>query len=197
MKRLSKTATAYHEAGHAVAASCLGIKLAYVTIFDNEVSNGHLMLDSEQVITFLRSVDICQGDRWDPSRLVAEKWVMVYQAGEVAHRRHRFPSPVRRDHFQSDRSGGFEILRWYARDEEERDVVAHHRLLCTWTVSLIVQNWNLVEATAKALLESGMMSADQILEVIRGIDGEQHQMEVRPLLDFTETAKRLRDRNDK
>lgn len=188
-----RMATAYHEAGHAVAAWCLGVGQRYATIVENEFSAGHVMLDPEQVITFQRSVDICQGNRWDSSRLEAEKWVMVCQAGEVAHRRHIFPGPVRRDRFQSDRSAGFQILHRYAPNEEKRDIVAHYRLLCTWTVSLIEQNWQLVEAVAKALLERRTLSYAQILHVVRGADDEQSTVKVQPLLDMVQMIRKMRD----
>jgi hypothetical protein len=186
-------ATAYHEAGHAVAAYCLGVGMRYITILENEVSNGHGMIDPEQCNAFLRSLDLYQGDRWHPYRLEAEKWIMVHQAGEVAHRRHKFPGRVRCSHFESDRSVCLEILHKVAPDEEPRDIDAHYRLLCTWTVSLIEQQWPKVEVVAKALLERGTLFWAQIHEVIHGVDEERAKTEAQTAWREVNTIRKRRD----
>jgi hypothetical protein len=168
-------ATAYHEAGHVVVAWCLGKRVLRATIVPDDVSAGRVDIEPEAPST---CDAIVRGDRWDPARLQAEKLVMVLQAGEAARRRYNSRS-VRRCHFQDDRQRCVTILRIYAPDEEKRDVMPHYLLLRKWTIYLIEQNWHLVEAVAKALLERRELSDIQILNAILDVN----RINVQALLD--------------
>jgi hypothetical protein len=163
MKNGNKDAfIAYHEAGHAVVSFCLGVRVRRATIVPDDDSAGHVQNEREKPSTY-NGID--RGDPWHPSRLRAEKRVMVLQAGEVAQRRYN-PLSVRRGHFQDDRKKCVDLLRRYAPDEEKLDVMPHYRLLRHWTIYLIEQYWDLVEAVAKALLECRELSGTQVLDVI-------------------------------
>jgi hypothetical protein len=194
-RQLSKPSTAYHEAGHIVAAVSLGVDLSYASIFADDVSKGRVALTPEQVTTFLDAVAISQGDPWHPARLEAEKWVMVLQAGETAQR-HYNSSSIRRYRFQTDQEMCFEILRRYAPDEGQRETEAHSRLLRTWTAHLILQNWESVEAVAKALLECGELSAAQIIDVAQGVLEEERRMKVEALVDAVKAIRERRDQGN-
>jgi hypothetical protein len=179
-------ATAYHEAGHAVVSLCLGLGVGRATIVPDDVSAGHVDIEPEEPST---CDAIVRGDRWHPARLQAEKRVMVLQAGEVARRRYNSRS-VRLCHFQDDRRKCFTILRNYAPDEEKRDVMPHYLLLRKWTIYLLEQNWYLVEAVAKALLEDRELSGPQVLDVIRAANQRQPSINVQALLDAAEIIRR-------
>jgi hypothetical protein len=186
--------TAYHEAGHAVAAACLGLKVKYVTIVPNESSTGHTMLEPEDpdIEAAIRS-----GDRWHPARFRAEKRVMVLLAGETA--RTRFDSrSVRSSPSRTDRRMVLDLLRAYAPAPQlKRELKPHIKLLLAWTFHLIWDNWNVVEAVANALLERLTLHQSQIDEVIQGVGEEQTLMQARPLLDLMEDAKAIRERRDR
>ena len=175
-------ATAYHEAGHAVVASCLGRRVQGATVVPNDESVGHIKIESEKPSTVAA---IVQGDRWRPSRLQAEKRVMVLQAGGVAQRWYNSYS-VRRWHSQNDVNKCVDILRAYAPDEKKQDVMPHYRLLHNWTTHLIMQHWHEVEAVAKALLEHRKLSGTQICDVIRTAN-------VQSLLDAVEIVRQGRE----
>jgi|GEM_PF-1004652 len=180
-------ATAYHEAGHVVAAVCLGFEVEYVTIVPDDVSAGHTKIAPEEPST---CDAILRGDRWDPARFRAEKRVMVWQAGELAQRVHNSNS-VRSHHFRTDRRN-LELLRLYAPDEEKRDVKAHVGLLRTWTAHLISQHWPSVDAVANALLDCPTLFGARINEIIGRVEEEHRMMEVQPLLDAVEAIKAMR-----
>ena len=155
-------ATAYHEAGHAVASWCLGRRVCSATIVPDDDSAGRVKNEREKPST---AFAVECGDPWHPSRFRAEKRVMIVQAGEVAQRRYN-PRSVRRYHSQSDLNKSLDTLLSCNPYEEEPDVTHHYQLLRKWTASLIERHWHLVEAVAKALLERRTLSGTQILDVI-------------------------------
>ena len=156
-------ATAYHEAGHAVAGLCLGLRVRHATIEPDGDSDGHVMSEREKPST---AFAIERGDVWHSSRFRAEKRVMRLLAGEVAQRRYN-PRSVRWRHAESDRNQSLDILFKYSPYEDALDVNHHYEMLREWTVSLIEQHWHLVEAVAKALLEHRELSGTQVRAVIQ------------------------------
>jgi ATP-dependent Zn protease len=187
MKNSNRDAsTAYHEAGHAVVSWCLGVRVLRASIIPDDNSTGHVKNEQEEPNT---CDAIARGDRWDPSRLIAEKRVMILQAGEVAKRRYNSYS-VRRGHFHDDRKKCSVLLRQYAPDEEKRDIEPHYLLLRNWTAHLIEQHWHLVEAVAKALLKHRVLSGTEFLDVISSANQEQTGINVTALMDVVEAIKR-------
>ncbi len=171
-------ATAYHEAGHAVVSWYLKVRVSRATIVRDNDSAGHVMVEPEEPST---CDAICRGDPWDPSRLRAEKRVMVLQAGEVAQRRYN-PRSVRRHHSGDDYEKCVNILRIYSPDEEKLDVMPHYLLLRKWTIYLIEQHWHLVEAFAKALLKCRELSGTQVRDVINAANQNETRIKAQPLL---------------
>jgi hypothetical protein len=162
-------ANAYHEAGHAVAAWCLGVRVCGATIIPDDDSSSHVKLGREKTRT---CIALLWGDRWHPSRFRAEKRVMTLQAGEVSQRRYNSRS-VRRYHSRRDLNQSLDILLQYSPYEEEPDVTHHYQMLHKWTEALIEQHWHLVEAVAKALLEHRKLSGNQLRDVIRTAQRKQ------------------------
>jgi hypothetical protein len=181
-------AHAYHEAGHVVVSWCLGVRVRRASIVPDEDSTGHVQNEREKPST---GIAVDRGDRWHPSRLRAEKWVMILQAGEVAQRWYNSCS-VRRGHSQSDFKKCVDILRMYAPDEKKLVVEPHYLLLRNWTIYLIVQHWHLVEAVANALLDRRELSGTQVLDVIRTANQKPTSINVQPLLDAVEIIRQRR-----
>ena len=155
-------ATAYHEAGHVIAAWCLKIKMRRATIVSHGDLGGLVTIERDKPSTLAA---IGRGDRWHSSRLRAERLVMCLQAGEVAHLRYDFNS-VSHYHYLLDLENCLQLLTKYAIHNVKPDARPHYDLLYKWTESLIEQHWHLVEAVANALLEHKVLSGAQVRAVI-------------------------------
>lgn len=159
-------ATAYHEAGHAVMKARLGLGYSGISIVPDKYSWGRLKRNSSTGAWLFPFA--FRGGRWHRSRLRAEKWVMVLQAGDGAQRHYDPPSGLYCS--RSDFEICVTLLRKYDPDKKNSDVVLHYDLLKKWTESLIEQYWHLVEAVAKALLVHHELSATQVRNVIHAAD---------------------------
>ena len=180
--------TAYHEAGHAVAAWHLGFKVLDASIIRDDESLGHVAIEPEEPST---CDAIARGDRWDTSRFIAEKRAMILQAGDLAQRLYN-SKPVRRSHCQDDLKKCRDLLRVFAPDVEKRDVEPYCLLMRNWTAHLIEQNWHLVEAVANALLDCPTLSGTRINEIIGKVEEEHRMIEVQPLLDAVQAIREMR-----
>jgi hypothetical protein len=152
---------AYHEAGHAVMHGCLRLRVPGATIVPDGDSAGHVKGTRQRPSAWI-AVD--RGNRWHRSRFLAEKQVMILQAGEAAQRRYN-PRSVRRRHYENDLFKCVALLRKYA-PQEKPDARHHCLLLYQWAVSLIEQHWHLIEAVARALLARRELSGSQVRAVI-------------------------------
>jgi hypothetical protein len=159
----NEAAAAYHEAGHAVVKSCLGLGHSGISIVPDNDSWGRVESGKPEKPMTWAAVD--RGDRWHSSRLLAERWVMVFQAGDVAQRHHD-PASVGLSYSRSDFVKCNALLLNYDPDKENPNADLHYDLLQKWTESLIEQHWHLVEAVAKALLEQRELSGSQVRDVI-------------------------------
>jgi hypothetical protein len=185
---MNEESTAYHEAGHVVVKSCLGLGYSGISIIPDNDSWGRVESSKPEKPSTYAAIE--RGDRWHHSRFRAEKWVMVLQAGDVARRQHDFPS-VGPYYSQSDLEKCNALLRNYHPDKENPDPDLHYDLLHEWTVSLIEQNWHSVEAVAKSLLEHRELSGTEVRAVIDTANQEQSRMNVQPLLDLVQAAKEM------
>ena len=179
---------AYHEAGHVVAAWCLKIRVRRVTIVSDGVLGGLVTNERDKPSTLAA---IGTGDRWHSSRLRAERLVMYSQAGEVAQLRFDLHS-VSLHHSQLDLENSLTILARYAIHDVKPDMRLHYDLLYKWTESLIEQQWHLVGAVAKALLEHRKLSGTQVRAVIEAANQEQTVINVTSLLDVAEAIRQRR-----
>jgi hypothetical protein len=159
---------AYHEAGHAVMAWLLHVPIRRATIVAEEEagSAGHVHHGKLNRRT-REDIELSGGDPFSPSRLQAEKRVMISMAGEVAQRFFR-PGSVRSHHSDSDRAYITDILTRYSWANEKGviDCRLHYRLLQHWTERMLKAKWPLVKAVAAALLEHRTLSGKQIVEII-------------------------------
>jgi ATP-dependent Zn protease len=167
-------ATAYHEAGHAVASLALGIRVRSASIVPNRESaiDGYVR---SQKIGRNTARNIEWADRFTRSRLQAEKRVMVWMAGELAQRRFN-PRSVRSYHASMDREEIVDMLMRYARPRlsEAIDVTSHYKLLKEWTAELLDENWILVEAVANALVKRRTLSGSEMRNIVFVASGQNY-----------------------
>jgi ATP-dependent Zn protease len=156
--------TAYHEAGHAVCAWRLRMKIRKATVISNEYSAGRVQIGKMSKASLS---DIELGTRFSTGRIQAEKQVMVAMAGAVAQRKFA-PRSWRSYHDSADHEIISDLLERYAGfdDDGVLDARQHYKLLRQWTEQLIRNDWKLVEAVAEALMERGTLSGDQVRQVI-------------------------------
>jgi hypothetical protein len=161
VKKSTLWATAYHEAGHAVAAMAYGkgIRRQGATIIPN-------------LRGAAGSVYMTMHIPGDPSvdsltrrmRLRIEEDVMVMLAGGIAQRCFR-PSSVRNHHGRSDRDAAYDLLMHTVADE--RELQAYWRLLIVRTENFVrlPVRWRQIEAAAKALMEKKTLTSAELRQV--------------------------------
>jgi hypothetical protein len=148
--------TAIHEAGHAVAAYDLRVRIKYVTIApdgDAHVEFGrHGMFDAS-----LRGTDR------------AERHIMVRFAGQIAERKHAPRSKWRRGGWV-DRAAALELLSCIDHpDQKVRDL--HMKLLWRKAECLVEFRWKEIQAVADALLKHKRLDATHVAAVIDKVHG--------------------------
>lgn len=167
MKRMEQShaqaqlwATAYHEAGHAIAAIDLKVGLGRigVSIVASENSNGGRFSGFAHVRKgFSGNPDM---ETTGAMRLKAENRTIVLFAGEAAQRRFR-PSSVRNYHAHSDRKTAIDLMSYFVgSDRELKAYLAWLRI----RAEQLMDNpgtWIRVEALAKALMERKRVSATE------------------------------------
>jgi ATP-dependent Zn protease len=153
-------ATAYHEAGHAVAALCLHLPIKHVTIVPENDTHGHI-----QIRPPFRRSDNPEFDRSDRLRLKLETYAIFCLAGLEAQRKFR-PSSARSYHWHQDYVHVLDYLDSFAEDNDEVQVWL--RLLRIRARNLIATHWALVEALAAALMERKRLSGDEVRGVLFG-----------------------------
>lgn len=153
--RLSKIQVAYHEAGHAVAAIALGCPIRDVTIHDD------------------------RGGRIRPKKRVGDIGVVVViaLAGPFAQRR-RFPRSK-----WIDDSGWYsltpgsdywivnEALGLLVEEGFDADETLAWRIRCEKVAkNIIADEWNTISKIAKALLEHGTLTGNQVRRLAAGFN---------------------------
>ena len=150
--------TAYHEAGHAVAAFFLRTGFRRVTIMSDGEAAGHSL---DGAGGRFRGQPDCE---MTPAiRDYLERHIRVLLAGEIAQRRHS-PRSVRRHHGESDRQRAVDLAFYINGDT--RAVELYMRWLSCCTEGFITTRWAAVEAVAQALAEHKTLSRGQVRALI-------------------------------
>jgi ATP-dependent Zn protease len=156
-KGMSREATAYHEAGHAVAAWYLGYRPATASILAGDDSAGQVRHENPfPGINF-------EFDGSDWTRLKIERAIMICLAGPIAQRRHRRTS-WRRWHGAADYAAASELaLRAYGSGEIAN---AFLKWLDFRAKSLVENHWSAIERVAISLLKHATLTHEEIASLV-------------------------------
>jgi len=144
------TATAYHEAGHAIVCHKLGFRVVRVTIVPTTSSVGHCTHEN-----MLRRVHLEYGNY---GRLRLEKTIMVCLAGQIAQRLWR-PRSVRHYHSHSDFRQAADLALHINCSETAAS--AYLEWLSVRTKEIVGSSWRVIQAMATDLLEHGTITVKQ------------------------------------
>ncbi len=152
-------ATAYHEAGHAVAAWYLGAGVKSASIVPDADSTGRVYYERHP----LEGIDI---DLDDGPHVQArlEDAIQIALAGPVAHRRFN-PRSWRHHHGEVDHRVATDLALKNCGSAEIAS--AYLKYLGLLARGIVKTNWVAVEALAEELLERRAMSGEDVEEVIR------------------------------
>lgn len=150
-----KKATAYHEAGHAVAAWRQGLKFKRVTIKPDADSLGHVLKGFPK---WFRP----DNDQSDRVRLHAERHIIMDFAGQLAEAKFRGRRP--RYGMGADNQNAVDMALYLCGSQKAVEAF----LRFCWCVSQEFVNgrWGKIEALAAALLERETLNYEDAIEVI-------------------------------
>jgi hypothetical protein len=150
-------ATAYHEAGHMVAAWRMRVKIRKATIVPAEDYEGCVHHESP-----LRGIKL-DVDGSDRAEIKANKMVLICLAGAAAQRHYNPESlddSVRRWHGKSDFDIALDLAMRLACDNKVAD--AYLKWMQLRAEALITSNWKFVVAFANRLLERKTLEYSEI-----------------------------------
>jgi hypothetical protein len=152
-------ATAYHEAGHAVAAIQLrvGIGSRGVNIVSSEGAAGtcHILK------SFSGSPELETTGRM---RLGAEKMAIILFAGPVAQRTFR-PSSLRNYHGHSDRKRAIGLMECFVGSNRELEAYLNYLRIRAEQLVVNPLTWKTIEAVAIALFERKRLTAQEVKDI--------------------------------
>lgn len=153
-------ATAYHEAGHAVAARILGARVDKVSIVPDENYSGHVLHEN-----LLRGLNL-ECDNSNRVRLRIERKVKISLAGPEAQR-HFSSRSWQHYHGQRDHENVIDFLSCVTRSDEE--LRAYCRLLEIQTRQLVTQPfiWSQIGSLAEKLLKAKVLTGKQVKEFLK------------------------------
>lgn len=170
-----RKATAYHEAGHIVAAWWFRVPIlkagAHIrhTVEDGTEIKGHAHVRprlGEVLAMYQRRAS-------GRARIRAEKWGVVMMAGKAAQRRCD-PRSVRKFQSQWDEFSAWDIFACFTWSKKETDLRLQIAEEKAKNFVREPRAWKLIRAVAKALLEREVLSRDEILKVIE-TEGTEHK----------------------
>src|SRR5262245_54406910 len=162
----AEIATAYHEAGHALAAWKNGIGIRRISIVPKGDKLGRL-----QRRTPLRAIHF-EWDGSDRARMRAEKLIEVSLAGPAAQRRFK-PSSFRHCQAHSDHRQAVDLADYLNGNSEQAQL--YLRWMERRASDLVANFWPLVEALALVLLERRTMTGKEAAEVFMAAQAQIRQ----------------------
>ncbi len=163
MGRASRRAVAFHEAGHAVVAESLGVRVAKATIipgpgFAGRVRHEHALDREASILIAFAGAHAEARLRGRRPRLALRPGAAGWAGGDVA--RYGAGYDIRHAH------------RWahgpLGRDREERR--AYLRWLWQRARLLVADRWDEIEAVAAALLKRGTLSGAAVRRVLARVE---------------------------
>ena len=151
--------TAYHEAGHAVAAYCCQIRFKEVTIIPDEDSLGKLV-SSKRPKSF--QPDINQDTK---TRLRIERETIVYFAGGIAERKLTGGKRLKGAHV--DLSHAIDLLDRLTGGTRETEAYGNWLFIRAEYLVMHPWNWTAIEALAAELMEHKRIGYRRARQIIK------------------------------
>lgn len=149
---LDRRAVAFHEAGHAVVAKCLGLSVLTVSIVENKDLRGRVAHDWFEAIDY-------QDDDDDAIHRQMEKKIMAALAGPAAEAI-AAPETYHRDRHSGFGGGDFDVaegLLERIHGLRVKIAAAHLQYLELAAKAWVEQHWKAIESVSTALLEKGTL----------------------------------------
>jgi len=157
MRQPARLSTAFHEAGHAVIARSLGLKIHSATIVPVTGIHGRV-----EHANPLRGIHL-DYDGSDRAHRRAETAIIVCLAGPAAQRRHK-PQSWRSYHGQSDHSRAADLALSLNGSDEATN--AHLKYLAVVARDMVAAQWPLIEQVAGALIERQTLTGAELAGVL-------------------------------
>ena len=158
--------TAYHEAGHVVAAHVLGLDITGVTIVPGEESFGRYLGHAGVPVDYALVYNSDLADDY------LERQLVCYYAGAVAEEV-LTGEPVDwrpGGHYNSDWNGSANcVVELAGYDEEKQAQVSESGWMKAQTI--MAENWDKVRTLAEALIEHGKMDPDRVESLLEDDEG--------------------------
>jgi hypothetical protein len=160
--KAASLATAYHEAGHVIAAvfQDISLRVHAVSIVPDRESSGR-MYHSNPLQGMRLDVEVS-----DKARLRAERLADICLAGIEAQCRHR-RSSVRSYHAHDDYRQAVDLISYFVGTPDVLDAYLHFLRARTKELLNAPGRWECVEAIAKALMAENTLSKTRVSEIIR------------------------------
>ena len=155
-QKKSKSAIAYHEAGHVVVGWHLGVRMRHATILPTLDADGHVVQENDP----LRGIQL-DFDGSDRARIKAEKLVQMLLAGHEAQKRYS-----RRSTFSAsdDHQRAVDLAMYFNGSTETTE--AHLHWLGLGVRDLVEAKWDEITKIAEALQEHGSLDRKAIRTIM-------------------------------
>lgn len=154
-----RRATAYHEAGHAVAAFIVQRGFRKISILEDEETLGRVLYQK-----WRKDFDPSVIDP-ERARRQIEKAIVTAYAGGEAERRHTGRRNARGS--RSDDETAVDLACYVIADwEEELTAFLRWLRIRSRNIVTVAQNWRAVEALAAALLDKGEVNVSEARDII-------------------------------
>jgi hypothetical protein len=161
MHRNQPAATAYHEAGRAVATILMEIEIGpegFSVVPGEGFGMAHLLVELSG------KPDL---EATDAMRLEAEKYAIATLAGMVAQQKYR-KSSMHSYYCQSDRHNAADLMSHFVASD--RELTAYLNWLQIRAEQLVASEWTMIESVAEALIERDRLSAKEAKEIAMGAE---------------------------
>lgn len=158
--RSQKDATAFHEAGHAVAADTLGIRIFGLSIRPHGTVDGLCQHRHPHPRLKLDTFDALD----DRARAKIERHILIKLSGPAAQQLHN-PRGWRRRHGAGDFEAVTDLISRLGGSDEQQ--AAYFRFMCFRARDLIRSRWDDVTNLARLLVEMSELSEREIEEALR------------------------------
>jgi hypothetical protein len=153
--------TAYHEAGHAVAAYWHRIRLDSITIEPDGDCQGHTRIGTPLAKHWLDA-----GHTGSRGRKRMEAYALLVIAGPAAQRRYR-PRSVRSWHGRQDFKNADDLVSYFVGSDAERDAYLHRMSVRANAFVALPDVWRAIGTVADRLIRERRLGRAELRRTIR------------------------------